>query len=58
MAGISSSHGAHHVAQKFSSTTWPRSEARLTSPSPERRGSVKSGAALPREIGAGARELP
>ncbi len=47
--GISSRHGPHQVAQKLTSTTWPRSSSRRTlRPSAPR--SVKSGAVA---LGAG-----
>src|SRR5437764_11564325 len=46
--GISSLHGTHHVAQKFTSTGVPLYDARLTEPLPSwRLESVKSGAASP-----------
>src|SRR5258708_1876249 len=41
MAGISSWHGTHHVAQKLSTTTFPLREERLTF-APFSEGSVKS----------------
>src|SRR6266849_6470788 len=47
MAGISSRHGAHHVAQKLMSTGLPLSWARLMD-SPSTSCSLKSGAGLPR----------
>ena len=42
--GASSLQGSHHEAQKLTTTTWPRSDARVTSPSPVSSGSAKSGA--------------
>src|SRR5262249_44017569 len=53
IAGISRSHGSHQVAQKFSSTTCPRSDASEVSAPPGRSGSVNSGATLPRPTGSG-----
>jgi len=38
-------HGGHHVAQKFSTTTWPLSWLSVTEPAESR--TVKSGAAVP-----------
>src|SRR5437763_5742773 len=46
--GISSLHGTHQVAQKFTSTGVPLYDARLIEPLPScRLGSVKPGAASP-----------
>src|SRR5262245_11002582 len=54
MAGSSSSQGAHQVAQKFRSTTLPRSDTSESEPSWPMRGSSKAGAELPRSTGSGA----
>src|SRR5690606_16906268 len=58
--GCSWMHGTHHVAQKLSSTTWPRSAPRLTV-SPSSEASVNSGASRPGSwdwIARGSRERP
>ena len=50
--GIIATHGGHQVAQKSSTTTWPRRLAIVTAPGvPSMRGSEKSGAIWPLRMG-------
>src|SRR5437588_8738662 len=45
-SGVSARHGGHHVAKKFTTTTWPRKLDRLSG-RPSVVASEKSGAATP-----------
>ena len=57
-SGIIWTHGPHQVAQKSSTTTWPRSALSATVPGvPSMRASAKSGASWPRTIGRSASRL-